>query len=197
MLSTGIVPSIFTRQAGTGEQLALNALAPLDAAAMVVPVDLVIGQSGAQVIAFAEHVNFGAGQQIWLRDLTLGVDVDLTTTPGYGFTAQAGALNGRFVLHFGPLNSVLGLTAEAAATALTVWPNPTAAGKAVQVQVPLLQAGERAVLTVRTVLGQQVSRQAVTGGQPATVATEQLSKGVYVLTVESAQGRFSHRLVVE
>ncbi|MGI4737657.1 MAG: T9SS type A sorting domain-containing protein [Janthinobacterium lividum] len=108
---------------------------------------------------------------------------DFTAIPGLQYA----------LLQLSATGGVLGNKAAAAAQVFGAYPNPVAAGSAVQVQ--LTQPAARATYTLRNVLG-QVLQTRTFAGTAASLATGGLPAGTYLLTVEAGSAPVTSRVQV-
>jgi hypothetical protein len=95
---------------------------------------------------------------------------------------------------YGSYTTVTGTKAAAAAQAFSVYPNPTAGSRGLQVQLATPAASAR--YTLRTVLGQTIATKSF-AGSAVQVSTEGLPAGTYVLSlVADGKAPVTHRFVV-
>ena len=109
-----------------------------------------------------------------------GADPNGSLQRGPDFTVIPGLQYG--LLQLSATGGTLGSKATAASQVFGAYPNPVAAGKPVQVQ--LTEPATRATYTLRNVLGQVLQTRTFTGAA-ASVATDSLPAGTYLLTVET------------
>ena len=186
------------RMAGPGndDDLAINALPPLTAAAPTHRIPLVLSAAAPGTYRFTvSHQHFGPTHTLRLLDHATGSSTDLRRQANYSFTVpQAGQLVGRFEVLLGTANA-LAASAESVATPFSVSPNPV--GRAASLRVSLDKPTAAATATLRTLLGQTVAQRTFDGNGTA-LATNGLAAGVYLLTVQAAgQAPVTQRVVVE
>ncbi|MDO7851762.1 T9SS type A sorting domain-containing protein [Hymenobacter convexus] len=177
--------------------LAINALAPLGAVEVVVPLSVRVPHGGTFALEVADMSSFGS-VRVYLRDALTGTQQALTTGSRYPFaldTTTAG--NGRFSLAFRPA-AVTATRAELTAAAVSLYPNP-AHGSFTVLLPPLVgQSGVRA--TLLNALGQQVQARNIgltAAGATAEFNTSNLAAGVYVLRLQADSQVLTKRVVVE
>ncbi|MDO7874710.1 M12 family metallo-peptidase [Hymenobacter sp. ASUV-10] len=195
LTNPGAAPQLATHMPGAGnEPLAINGLPDLTARADIrVPLTLRLPAAGPYQLRVTELSNFDPSVPVWLLDHARGTRVNLRQQLGYNFTAsQAGALDGRFELLLGRSSTALATT-SAAANAFSVWPNPAAVGRSLQLALDAPAPAATATLT--TLLGQPVARMSF-GGSTAELATAGLAAGTYLLVVKAAGQPASTRRVV-
>ena len=177
--------------------LAINGLAPLAAAEVVVPL-LVRGlQAAALAFEVADLANFG-NATVWLRDAQTGRQQLLTAGSRYSFLLTAGTASaGRFSLVFRSA-AVTAARSELTAATVSLYPNP-ARGRFTVLLPPL--AGQREVrATLVNALGQTLLSRAVlltAAGATAEFSTRGLPPGVYTLRLQTEQQTLAKRVVVE
>lgn len=187
-------PSVFTLATGTTDELAINAIAPLTGADVVVPVGLDVPTAGTYYLA-ASATNLPAGWRVLLEDALTATAYDLTQAAPYALTLPAGTLTtNRLRLRFTTsANSVTGLGAATgiAPLALTLSPNPTR--ETVRLNLSG-NAPDNATITVLDARGTIVRTQALGAGRTeATLALGNLPAGVYLVRV----GSLTQRLAVQ
>jgi trimeric autotransporter adhesin len=175
----------------TATELAINGL---DESALragtTVPLLLDLPSAGSYELLLSRLDNF-TGTDAQLIDHLTGTRYDLATTPRLSFHAdQAGELRGRFALTFG--QRVTGLSAEAASTNLTVFPNPSQGAFRVTIGADLTVT--RATLT--DALGRTVATPTLTSGT-TDVQLGALPAGVYSLRLLTNAGPLTRRIVIE
>ena len=176
------------------DQLAINGLPLTATASVTVPLFIGLPVTGTYTLHAAQVVNFGAGEQPFLRDLQLGTLTDLSVTPTYTFAMNAANTTPRFELVFGA--RVLGVASATLAAQVAVYPNP--ASKAVFVELPF--ALNRTALTAALVdaLGRVVRTQALPAGRPThTLPLTNLATGVYALRLQTEAGVVVKKLIIE
>jgi hypothetical protein len=181
--------------AGTAP-LAINALAPLGYADLVVPLNLRVPQTGNFVLTVADLRNFNA--PVYLRDALTGTQLLLAAGSSYPFalgTLTGGA--GRFSLVFRSA-TVTASRAELKAEAVSLYPNPARAGFTVLLP-PLV--GQREVrATLLNALGQAVQARTIglnAAGATAEFRTSALAAGVYTLRLQADNQVLTKRVVIE
>jgi PKD repeat protein len=177
--------------------LAINGLAPLGAAAVVVPLSLRVPQAGSYTVAVVDLSNFGAAP-VYLRDALTGTQQQLAVGGRYTFALGAVASgNGRFSLVFSP-TTVTAAKSGLAADAVSLYPNP--AHTSFTVLLPPL-AGQREVrATLFNALGQQVRARTLglnAAGASAEFNTLGLAAGVYMLRLRAENEVLTKRVVIE
>ncbi len=171
-----------------GQDYAVNGLAPLGTAPLVLPLVVGAPAAGRYELAVDQLLNIAPGTALYLRDALLGTLTPLTPATRYAFTLAGTAAPGRFSIEFRPAGA-LASAAQVLEAQVQVFPNPAAAGASVSVAAP---AG--AVVSVFNALGQLV-RPAATAG--LALPTAGLAAGLYVLRVSTGTGDVSRKLVVE
>lgn len=186
-------PTLSTRATGSVDPLAINGIAPLTAADVVIPVGLDVPVAGTYHLA-ATTLDLPTGWHVVLEDALTGTTHELTAAAPYALTLPAGPLPaGRLQLRLTANTVVTGIAASAAATAaeMMLYPNPTRA--AVRLTLPRVGA-EATTITVLDARGVVVRTQPLpVGHTEATVAVDGLPEGVYVVRV----GRLARRLVIQ
>ncbi|MBD2721856.1 carbohydrate-binding protein [Hymenobacter armeniacus] len=176
--------------------LAINGLALLGAAEVVVPLSVRVPQAGTYAFAVADLSNFGSAR-VYLRDALTGTQQLLVAGGSYSVALAAGAANGRFSLAFGAA-TVTASKAELAADAVSVYPNP--ARTSFTVLLPPL-AGQREVrATLFNALGQAVLVRTIglnAAGASAEFRTAGLAAGVYSLRLQADTQLLTKRVVLE
>ena len=176
--------------------LAINALAPLGAADVVVPLSMRVPQTGTFTFTVAELSNFNS--PVYLRDALTGTQLLLAAGSSYPFALGALASgNGRFSLVFRAA-TVTASRAELTADAVSLYPNPAHA------QFTLLLpplAGQREVrATLLNALGQAVQARTIglnAAGATAEFHTSGLAAGVYTLRLQADNQVLIKRVVIE
>jgi hypothetical protein len=92
---SGFAPMFYSRSGG--ENFALNTLPQLTGD-LTIPMSFIKNSSTSFNIRLAENI---AGTTVFLKDLKLNIDQDLSRFPVYNFTAANGDDANRFLLHFG------------------------------------------------------------------------------------------------
>ncbi|MGI4759153.1 MAG: carbohydrate-binding protein [Janthinobacterium lividum] len=180
-----------------GLPLAINGLAPLASAEVVVPLAVQAPAGGSYTLRAAELAGFGAAT-VYLRDAQAGTQQALAAGSSYAFTltsAMAGA--GRFSLVLRPA-AALAAQASLSAATVSLYPNP-AHGR-FTVQLPPL-AGQREVrASLLNALGQVVLARTIAltpAGATAEISATALAVGVYTLRLQTDTQQFTQRLVLE
>jgi len=178
-------------------QLSINALPPLAAAEVVVPLALRAPQAGSFELAVADLANFG-NTTVLLRDALTGTQQVLAAGTRYTFTlATATGSIGRFSLVLRPATALATRT-ELNAASVILYPNP--AHGSFTVQLPPL-AGQREVrASLVNTLGQVVLSRTITltaAGATADFVTPGLSAGVYMLRLQADSQVLTKRVVLE
>ncbi|GAB3833762.1 T9SS type A sorting domain-containing protein [Hymenobacter jeollabukensis] len=184
----GAVAALAT--AAGARALSINGLPPLGAQAVVLPVSVQVPAPGPYALTAARLANFAPGTTVYLHDAQTGTRQLLTTGTRYVATLPATTVPGRFTLEF-QLNGALATTAARPAASLTAYPNP--AREALHVGWTALRRPGTLVLT--DALGREVLRQPA-NGQQATLRTERLPAGVYLLRLLSPDQLFQPVKVV-
>ncbi|GAB3868491.1 hypothetical protein GCM10028824_13540 [Hymenobacter segetis] len=175
-------------------KLAINGLPLTSTASVTVPLFIGLPVTGTYTLHAAQVLNFGAGEQPFLRDLQLGTLTDLSVNPDYTFTMNAANTTPRFELVFGA--RVLGVASAKLAAQVTVYPNP--ASKAVFVELPYVLNRKAVTAALVDALGRVVLTQALPAGQPTyTLPLTNLATGVYSLRLQTEAGVVVKKLVVE
>jgi hypothetical protein len=180
--------------------LAINGLAPLASAAVVVPLAVQVPQAGSFAFEVAALAGFNSAT-VYLRDALTGTQQPLTAGSRYAFAlATAAAGTGRFSLVLRPAAALATQAARLNAATVSLFPNP-AHGRFTVLLPPL--AGQHTVqATMLNALGQVVLRCAIAltpaGGTfdfDMDVAT--LAAGVYTLRLQTNNQQFTQRVVLE
>ncbi len=174
-----------------------------------------VGAGADLVLTWPRLENLPEGWTATLRDLVTGTTVDLAEATRYPFSvaptaarpgpaealptaARAAAREARFVLTVGPRGATAGEGGAAAVFALDA-PAPNPARGAASLTYSLAEAGA-ARLSVVDLLGREVAVLAegtlAAGRHAATVETERLAPGVYVVRLTAGRATASRRLVV-
>ncbi|MBH8567410.1 putative Ig domain-containing protein [Microvirga sp. STS02] len=176
------------------DKMAINALPLTSTAAVTVPLFIGLPVTGTYTLHAAQVLNFGAGEQPFLRDLQLGTLTDLSLHPDYTFTMNAANTTTRFELVFGA--RALGVASAKLAAQVAVYPNP--ASKAVFVELPTALNRKAVTAALVDALGRVVLTQALPAGQPTyTLPLTNLATGVYSLRLQTEAGVVVKKLVVE
>ncbi|GAB3843873.1 hypothetical protein GCM10028822_00530 [Hymenobacter terrigena] len=176
------------------DKLAINALPLTSTTSVTVPLFIGLPVTGTYTLHAAQVLNFGAGEQPFLRDLQLGTLTDLSLHPDYTFTMNAANTTPRFELVFGA--RVLGVASAKLAAQVAVYPNP--ASKAVFVELPSVLNRKAVTAALVDALGRVVLTQALPAGQPTyTLPLTNLATGVYSLRLQTEAGVVVKKLVVE
>ncbi|MBH8559022.1 putative Ig domain-containing protein [Hymenobacter negativus] len=176
------------------DKMAINALPLTSTASVTVPLFIGLPVTGTYTLHAAQVLNFGAGEQPFLRDLQLGTLTDLSLHPDYTFTMNAANTTPRFELVFGA--RVLGVASAKLAAQVAVYPNP--ASKAVFVELPTALNRKAVTAALVDALGRVVLTQALPAGQPTyTLPLTNLATGVYSLRLQTEAGVVVKKLVVE
>ncbi|MBC7447064.1 MAG: T9SS type A sorting domain-containing protein, partial [Hymenobacteraceae bacterium] len=192
--SVGTAPTLFTRPADATDALALNAIAPLTDADVLVPVGLNVPVAGTYHLA-ATATRLPTGWRVLLEDALTGTAHELTAATPYALTLPAGAVAPtrlRLRLTARP-GDVTGLhpAAGAEALALTLSPNPTHDAVRLSVSDAAVTNTTIAIMDLR---GAVVRTQTLNAGRTdATLSVNGLPAGIYVVRV----GRLTRRLVVQ
>ena len=199
MMSTGELPSIFSRM--NGENYAINGLNELTAAELIVPMGVRVGVSGSYKLNLAEALNLPANTVVVLRDAVTGTEQDLRSNPSYAFTMDASYRGNRFTLVFNPSNGVTGVSAALAAGQVNVFPNPVASNSSLQVRMSALNTNVKSV-SARLIdaLGRVVATEQLTvinGEVDGAMSTRSLSKGVYTLQLTAGAQSATRRVVID
>lgn len=191
----GMVPSIFTQMGS--EEMAVNAL-PLPTSQTVVPVNLVINNTGTYQLAF-DSKNLPVGMNCWLQDDLTGTRQQLTRGTTYQFMANASmSVLNRFSLVFSPQAVVTGVATPTLGV-VDVYPNPVTGADQLQVRMTLV-AQNAVTATLFNALGQRVAVKtlAVHGGvAEGSFDTRGLAAGVYTMRLTAGQVTTTRRVVVE
>ncbi|MBF9222993.1 Ig-like domain-containing protein [Hymenobacter ruricola] len=178
-----------------GQNLAVNGLPPMGTSSLTVPLSIGLPATGTYTLHAAQLLNFGSGEQPFLRDLQLGTLTDLSLHPDYAFTMNAANHTPRFELVFGPAQ-VLGTAAAALAAQVAVFPNP--ASKAVFVELPAAMNRKAVTAALLDALGRVVTQQVLPAGLAThTLPLTGLATGVYSLRLQTEAGVVVKKLVVE
>ena len=177
--------------------LAINGLALLDAAEVVVPLHLRVPQAGSFGFEVADLTNFGSAA-VYLRDALTGTQQRLATGTHYAFTlATATSGTSRFSLVLRPA-TITAAHAELNAASVSLYPNP-AHGRFTVLLPPL--AGQQEVrATLFNALGQAVLTHIIpvaATGATAHFQTPTLPAGVYTLRLQTQNQALTRRVVLE
>ncbi|GAB3586310.1 carbohydrate-binding protein [Hymenobacter daeguensis] len=177
--------------------LAINGLAPLGTAEVMIPLALRVPQAGSFTFEVADVANFGTAT-VYLRDAATGSQQQLTVGSRYTFTlAAATAGTGRFSVVLRPA-TVTATKAELNAASVSIYPNP-AHGRFTVLLPPL--AGQREVrATLFNALGQAVLSRTIAltaAGATAEIPTQALAAGVYTLRVQADNQLLIKRIAIE
>ncbi|MGI4864437.1 MAG: T9SS type A sorting domain-containing protein [Janthinobacterium lividum] len=183
------------------EELAIKALPPF-AAGQEVPLTVRVPQAGSQLYELHAFTiqNLPSGLFAFLDDRLLNNSVNLSSQSSYSFTvAQANtAITNRFFLRFGPATTTTPTRTWAAASDITVYPNP--AHTQATVQIPGVLGATEVEATLLNALGQVVQQQRAalpTTGTRLSLSVNSLAAGVYVLRLRAGDATAVRRLVVE
>jgi hypothetical protein len=178
-----------------GELLAVNALPLLGTAPAVLPLQVLVSQTGAYTIEARELLNLPQGTVAQLRDTQTGSLIALHPQTRYSFTATSTSLTGRFFLLLNPAQA-LASTPGSVLADVTLYPNP--AHDRLWISRTSATAGQVLHLTLLNSLGQVVRQQTVSAasGNPA-ISLAGLARGIYTVQVRSAAGTVARRLAIE
>jgi hypothetical protein len=177
------------------QQAAVNGLPVMGATSLTVPLFIGLPATGTYTLHAARLLNFGNGEQPYLRDLQLNTLTDLSRTPDYTFTLNAANTTPRFELVFGPAQ-VLGTASAALVAQVAVFPNP--ASKAVFVELPAVMGRKVVTAALLDAVGRVVVQQVLPAGLAThTLPLTGLATGVYSLRLQTEAGVVVKKLVVE
>ncbi|GAA4026416.1 hypothetical protein GCM10022409_07990 [Hymenobacter glaciei] len=177
--------------------LAINGLAPLGTAEVLVPLHLRVPQAGSFRFEVVDLANFGSAA-VYLRDALTGTQQLLASGGRYTFTlATATGGTVRFSLVLRPA-TITATRVELSAATVSLYPNP-AHGRFTVLLPPL--AGQREVrATLFNALGQVVLNRSISlnaAGATAEFGTQGLAAGVYTLRLQAESQTLTKRVVLE
>jgi rhamnogalacturonan endolyase len=181
--------------AGT-QALSINALAPLGAADVTVPLRVQASQSGTYTLRATELLNLPAGTYAYLRDAQTGTQTDLSQATGYRCMLAAGApATGRFSLLI-TQQRVLATAPTQLSQQVVVFPNP--AHSQVSVQLPASLSSQPVRATLLNALGQAVTETQLpaAAAEIRTLALPMLTPGIYTLHLQTSAGHVVKRLTI-
>lgn len=177
------------------ELLGANALPPLGAAPVVLPLRIITAQAGPYTLEVRQLINFGAGTTVQLRDTQTGTLTTLHAQTRYTFTMGAQPQRGRFFLLLNPAGA-LATAATSLEAQVLVYPSP--AHDRLWLSRPANLAAQPLTITLLNTLGQVVRRQMVPAtASDASLSLAGLARGIYTVRVMSAAGSVSRRVAVE
>jgi hypothetical protein len=178
--------------------LSINALPPLAAQDVRVPLNLWVPRAGTYILNAAQLASFAPGEAVLLLDAQTGSRQDLRLNPRYVLSLPAGSAGTRFALLFRP-GTVTASQAGAGAGQLLVFPNP--AHDAFSLSLPALPGLRTVQATLLNSLGQVVLHRTLTAtsaGLQAELNVRGLPQGVYLLRLDGAGDQpLLKRVVVE
>ncbi|MCC3155386.1 Ig-like domain-containing protein [Hymenobacter sp. BT770] len=177
------------------DQLAINGLPLTSTASVTVPLFIGLPVTGTYTLHAAQVLNFGTGEQPFLRDLQLGTLTDLSLHPDYTFTMNAANTTPRFELVFGA--RVLGVASAKLAAQVGVYPNP--ATTTVFVELPAALGRVAVAAELVDALGRTVRTQSLPaqGAAAHRLDLANLATGLYTLHLATTAGVVVKKLVVE
>jgi len=182
----------------SGQQLAINGL-PVAGAPARVPLALTVPAAGRYILSATELANFAPGALV-LTDALTGTRTPLAAGTSYAFSLAGTTAPGRFALELGAAGPLAASPAQALASQLLVYPNPTAGSFRVVLPLPAGTAAPTSAELTNT-LGQTVGRVLLTAGPGQSVVGEAsvrgLAPGVYQLHLRVADAPLVRRVVVQ
>ncbi len=183
------------------EDLAINGLPTLGAAAVLVPLRVGVPQAGSYSLNAGDLANL-TGTTVTLVDALTGTRTVLTTGTTYAFSLSGTTATGRFTLEFRSSGVLATSAAQALGAQVQLFPNPTADRFHVQLPVLSGKAAQQAVsLRLTNALGQTV----MTRNLPATagraietdVDVHGFAAGIYNLHLSLGDVQVVRRVVVQ
>lgn len=177
------------------EIMSINGLPPLSTTTLSVPLTVTVPRPGAYALRVEQLSNFAAGTTVWLRDALTGTQQPLIAQASCSFMLPATTAPGRFSLEFRPGTATA--TTAAAATQLSIYPNP--AHRSFTLSLPL-NVSQVAEMVLVDALGRQVRQQSLqlpAAGASAPVDVRGLPAGVYILQLQTGHQLLTQRLVIE
>ncbi|HOH84837.1 MAG TPA: T9SS type A sorting domain-containing protein, partial [Bacteroidales bacterium] len=179
-------PNIFTKDSSV-YTLSINALPPLSAADVVIPLGFSTKTNGSFTINASEILNFDPSQHVYLEDNQTSTIQDLTLNPVYTFTTTANALQYRFFIRFSP-TIVTGID-ENNTSFVDAW----SSGKDIYVNYSNTTL-QKAVISVYDMLGQQVISDEVQGS--STFRYTVGKPGCYIINVIGGGNSFQKKIII-
>jgi hypothetical protein len=126
-------------------------------------------------------------EEVWLEDRALSTFQHLNINPVYAFVSNSGNIGDRFALHFGMM--AVGIGTDVACNVCT---HVFAADGMVNVSV----GGDITTgnITILDMAGRTVQTAAINGSR--TVVATDLTTGIYLVRIETAQGAETHRVML-
>ncbi|MEI8045930.1 MAG: T9SS type A sorting domain-containing protein [Bacteroidota bacterium] len=164
------------------EKLSTNCLPSLPAESLI-PFGFVKNDASSFSIELKESID---GYQVFLKDLKINTDQNLTENPVYTFTSEANDDTNRFLLHFlstvGTSNPVLPTTSRIYISNRNIY-------------IEGLDA--KAEILVRNMLGQVVASRNANGTGAQVINTANLTAGVYVVSIVTGNQVRSEKVVIK
>ncbi|WP_243348107.1 T9SS type A sorting domain-containing protein [Parabacteroides sp. FAFU027] len=184
------IPEIYTL-AGT-EQVAINGLNSVANNPMLaLGFKTGLANTNTYTIQATEVSNLNTGTQVVLVDNVANISTDLTDGTAYTFTSSSTNTASRFTLRLNTGSNVAtGLTKTIDAQNFVIYPT----GKG-QVAIVKKGAAGNANAKVTNLLGQSILTTALV--DETTVLGENLSTGVYLVSVKTANGQFTKKVIIE
>jgi len=179
-------PNIFTKDSSV-YTLSINALPPLSAADVVIPLGFSTKTNGSFTINASEILNFDPSQHVYLEDNQTSTIQDLTLNPVYTFTTTANAPQYRFFIRFSP-TIVTGID-ENNTSFVDAW----SSGKDIYVNYSNTTL-QKAVISVYDMLGQQVISDEVQGS--STFRYTVGKPGCYIINVIGGGNSFQKKIII-
>ena len=164
------------------EMLSTNCLPSLPAESMI-PFGFVKNDASNFSIELKESME---GYEVLLKDVKTNTDQNLTKNPVYTFTSEAADDANRFLLHF---LSTVGTTELSSTSAFSIYSN---AGN-----IYVNGATGKADVYVRNMIGQTMIQRSVNGDALKVISAENLTAGVYIVSVVNSTQTLSTKVVIK
>ncbi|MFZ4583087.1 MAG: T9SS type A sorting domain-containing protein [Paludibacter sp.] len=169
-----------------GNNIAINSM-PYNSDSFSIPLGTFIPTDGNFTLELTGIETFTSTPVIVLQDLKLNTVQDINANPVYEFAASATDNPNRFVLNFNAVT--VGTTEPSLPEALRIYAN---AGN-----IYLSGATGKADVYVRNMIGQTVIQRSVNGDALKVINAENLTAGVYIVSVVNSAQTISTKVVIK
>ena len=173
-------PQIYTK-ASDQSMLSINTMPDF----VSVPVEITASTAGSYKIVFTNLESFNTSQPLFFEDKTTNSVINIRNMGEFVFATDGGAQTGRFVLHF----QEVGMN-ELPGALFTIWSD----GQAIHL-MPKTGYIHADRVEIYSLAGQLMFS---TGGLdlPATIPSEHLTMGLYILRIKTQEGIYTRKLLV-
>lgn len=180
------IPEIYTT-VGT-EKLVINGLNSVITNS-VLPLGFTTGASNTFTIKATEVSNFDADTRIFLKDVLLNTEQDITDGAAYSFTSDVANTDSRFSLLFKTPTATTEVDNKAEKLVVSIFKN-TNGQITINSNITMEQGG---IITVYNTVGQRIIQTQTTGA--STVINKTFGSGVYLVTVNVAGKTTTKKLI--